>query len=112
MDFHLLIDKVEKVFNPVFFKQGKKLKINRYWESPVVNASDQLLSDESVINMYGGLARHSKMTTDGLALIICHEIGHHIGGAPKYHSRENGNWGSSEGQADYFATLKCLIRLS
>ena len=110
-DFHTLLDKVEKTFDPVFSEDKKKLKINRYWDSPFVNASAQLTSNESVISMYGGLARHSKMTKDGYALIICHEIGHHIGGAPKFESRDNFDWGSTEGQADYYATLKCLRRL-
>jgi hypothetical protein len=55
-----------------------------------------------------------------MALVVCHEIGHHIGGAPKkgQSSGEGGgwwggqvgglSWPSNEGQADYFATLKCL----
>src|SRR5690606_24574009 len=38
------------------------------------------------------------------------EIGHHIGGLPKY-SDNNGRWASVEGQSDYFATLKCLRKV-
>jgi hypothetical protein len=57
--------------------------------------------------MYGGMARHPAITEDGFALVMCHEIGHHIGGAPKIKSRLI-PWASNEGQADYFGTLKCL----
>src|SRR5690606_35143420 len=32
---------------------------------------------------------------------------HHLGGAPKVRNLFN-RWASNEGQADYFATLKCL----
>ena len=41
---------------------------------------------------------------------MCHEIGHHIGGAPKKRSWWGSAWATNEGQADYFATLKCLRR--
>ena len=54
------------------------------------------------------LARHKTITTDGFALVACHEIGPHIGGAPRYAGED---WASNEGQADYFATLKCLRRV-
>jgi hypothetical protein len=57
--------------------------------------------------MFGGLARHSSVTTDGFALVLCHELGHHIGGAPKKRNTLN-PWAGSEGQSDYFATHKCL----
>ena len=58
--------------------------------------------------MFGGLARHESITQDGFALVACHEIGHHLGGAPKYPGLL---WPSNEGQADYFASLKCLHRV-
>jgi hypothetical protein len=43
------------------------------------------------------------MTKDGFMLVICHETGHHLGGAP----RKGGMWASNEGQSDYYATLSC-----
>jgi hypothetical protein len=60
--------------------------------------------------MYGGLARHDAITKDGFALVACHEVGHHIGGVPRY-SDPQGRWASVEGQSDYFATTKCLRKL-
>jgi hypothetical protein len=42
-------------------------------------------------------------------MVLCHEIGHHLGGAPKY-SWFNG-WASNEGQSDYFASLKCMRKV-
>ncbi|MBN8536055.1 MAG: hypothetical protein J0M15_03290 [Deltaproteobacteria bacterium] len=56
-----------------------------------------------VVEMYGGLARHPLMTAEGLLLVACHEIGHHLGGAPLY----SGSNLSTEGQSDYFSTAKC-----
>ena len=60
--------------------------------------------------MYGGLARHQAVTEDGFLLVICHELGHHIGGAPKIAGFFN-KWASNEGQSDYFATMKCMRRV-
>ena len=43
--------------------------------------------------------------------MICHEVGHHLGGAPfmpKYYEDYYLFRGSSEGQADYYATSNCL----
>jgi hypothetical protein len=41
-------------------------------------------------------------------LVVCHETGHHLGGAPRYNGTD---WASNEGQADYFGTLKCMRRV-
>ena len=50
---------------------------------------------------------------DLLSLIVCHELGHLVGGAPKMIDPDTGRPGlfSAEGQADYFATAKCLKTL-
>lgn len=40
------------------------------------------------------------MTRDGLALVICHELGHHFGGAPKS-TVPLKKWNSYKGQVDY-----------
>ncbi len=53
------------------------------------------------------MARHKEMTVDGLVTVLCHEIGHHIGGAPSY----PGMWASNEGQSDYWGTTKCAKRI-
>lgn len=90
---------------------NKKLVIELDWENPKVNASatrDNL--NNPVIQLYGGMTRHPELTKDGLIGILCHELGHHLGGAPKK-KRGNTNkrsWSSAEGQADYFAGNKCL----
>jgi hypothetical protein len=58
--------------------------------------------------MYGGLARHQETTIEGMALVACHELGHHLGGAPKIQGWFGDDWATNEGGADYYATLKCL----
>ena len=100
--FNEVISTVEKIYKPVVAAQGKVLQINRLWTNDTVNANASQSGNRYILNMYGGLARHETITMDGFALVVCHELGHHLGGAPK------GGWASNEGQSDYYANLKCL----
>lgn len=105
-DFMKVIEKVSVIYKPIVKKMGGELVVNPLWDDGEINASAQRFGKEWVVNMYGGLARHPLTTPDAFTLVLCHEIGHHIGGAPRY--EENTSWASTEGQSDYFGTLKCL----
>ncbi|HXH29680.1 MAG TPA: hypothetical protein VNJ01_02595 [Bacteriovoracaceae bacterium] len=109
-EFNTVIDKIEAIYLPIAASRGGNLQIVRNWSTDTVNANATRIFGWKV-NMYGGLARHPAITSDGFALVLCHEIGHQLGGAPKVSSWVGLNkWASNEGQADYFATLKCLRR--
>ena len=103
--FDKVMDQVERVYAPIVQAHGGELVVERAWEDSTVNAYARQSGNKFIIHMYGGLARHESITQDGMALVACHEIGHHIGGFPKK------SWASNEGQADYYANLKCLRRL-
>jgi hypothetical protein len=109
--FNSLIDQAEELYAPIISSEGGKLEVMRNWTDGTVNAYAQRLGTTWRVSMFGGLARHETITEDGFSLVICHEIGHHIGGAPKKASYWSSAWASNEGQADYFATLKCLRKL-
>lgn len=112
LQYHAVIDKVESTYRPIIEAMGIKLTINRLWKNSRVNAGATKKGKEWIINLYGGYARHPLVTEDGYALVICHELGHHLGGTPKkILDGENPGWPSVEGQADYFATLKCLRKV-
>ncbi len=102
--FSEIIDGVVAFYLPRFEELGVTFTVNKLWDNGTVNASAQQMGNDWRINMYGGLARHELTTEDGFALVVCHELGHHLGGAPKY----SGRWASNEGQSDYWATLKCF----
>ncbi len=106
--FDSILDRVEAIYGPVIGQKGKKLVINRNWESGTVNAYAQQSGGKWMVSMFGGLARHEAITDDAFALVACHEIGHHIGGAPKKRSWYGSTWATNEGQADYFGSSKCL----
>ncbi|MDE2143341.1 MAG: hypothetical protein KGJ84_13105 [Elusimicrobia bacterium] len=104
--FNQVIDKVEGIFSPIIASMGGKLVIERRWTDDTVNAYAQRMGDVYHVSMFGGLARHPAVTQDGFALVICHELGHHLGGAPR-----SSSWASNEGEADYYGNLKCLRRV-
>lgn len=108
--YHQAIDKFEARYRPILENIGKKLTIERLWEDPRVNAGTLKKEQEVIIRPYGGFARHPKITSDGYLLVLCHELGHHLGGSPKKNHPEP-SWPSTEGQADYYATLKCLRKI-
>lgn len=108
--FNAIIDKVSDIYAPIISDLKGTLKVNRKWTDGTVNASAQRQGSTYVVNMYGGLARHADVTDDGFALVICHELGHHLGGAPKIKSFFS-TWASNEGQSDYFGTTKCFRKV-
>jgi hypothetical protein len=115
--FNTAIDKVENIYKSIVSAKGGNLVVNRKWSDGTVNAYAQQSGKTWSVAMFGGLARHETITEDGLALVVCHEIGHHIGGAPRKGGSGGGwwsggatSWASNEGQSDYFSSLKCLRR--
>jgi len=107
-EFNAVIDEVMSVYTPIIEGMGDTVKVNRKWDNGTVNASAQRTGNTVILNMYGGLARHDLITRDGFATVLCHELGHHLGGAPKIKRFWVTTWASNEGQSDYFATLKCF----
>jgi len=107
--FNDVIERFERLYRDDFAKAGGQLRVNRRWTDSTVNANAIQYGSSWQVNMYGGLARHPATTVEGFALVLCHEGGHHIGGAPKK-AGFGSSWATNEGGADYFATLKCLRR--
>jgi len=105
--FDAIVKSVSDIYQPIVKSKGGTLSMNNKWTDDTVNASAQRSGKTWVVNMYGGLARHQLTTDDGFALVVCHELGHHIGGAP----RKGSSWAANEGQADYFGSMKCLRRV-
>jgi len=106
-EFNDVISDIEKIYAPIVSGYGGELVVVRKWNDGTVNAYAERSGKFWKVSMFGGLARHRTITADGFALVVCHEIGHHIGGVPHYSYQ----WASNEGQSDYFATLKCLRRV-
>lgn len=119
--FQDIQDELARIWIPRARAEGGNLTFVSSWESGTVNAYAQRFGHEDEwgeemppfddwrVVFLGGMARHKEMTKDGFSLIVCHELGHHFGGYPKLSGETM--WASIEGQADYFATSKCLREL-
>ncbi len=105
--YNQVMDRIEAIYTPIVAARGGHLVLKRLWSDDTVNSSAEQQGSDWIINAYGGLARDKAITQDGEALVVCHEMGHHLGGAPLYADM---NWASNEGEADYFANSKCLHR--
>lgn len=107
--FATITKEMSDLYSPIFEKDyGAKLVIEADWKDETVNAYAQQSGKTWKVNMFGGLARHVETTQDAYRAVICHEIGHHIAGAPKKKQWGSTSWAANEGQSDYFATTKCL----
>lgn len=106
------LDRFEATAKKLIVPKGGRLVLSRRWTDDAVNASAQQVGNLFLINMYGGLARYPSMTADGFLFVACHELGHHLGGAPKAAAMLGvKNWATNEGGSDYYAGLKCLRHL-
>ena len=107
--YQTILHVLDRTYQSDFKKQKKRLQINARWEDGERQASAWIQEDRggiiAVLRIPGGIARTEQINADAFALIVCHEIGHHLAGPPmiwKY---------SIEGQADYFGVSECLRRV-
>jgi hypothetical protein len=103
--FDQVLDEIASLYTKKIESFGAKFEIVRAWEDDKVNASARKQGMSWAVKVYGGLFRFELMNPDSFAMVVCHEIGHLIGGAPTWKPQ---NKSSSEGQADYFSTLSCM----
>jgi hypothetical protein len=108
-EFNNILKNFKAVYTPIVKDRGYTLVLRNKWADTTVNSDTTVSGSSWVINAYGGLARFKGMNPDAYMMVLCHEVGHHLGGAPKY---PNNRWASNEGASDYFASLKCFRRLA
>ncbi len=78
------------------------------WESATINAQAWRLGSVRYVRVYGGLVRNPNLTKPGLAVVLAHETGHHLGGPP---SDPDMPWISWQGQADYWAARTAMPKV-
>lgn len=108
LDFYQIPAKIISLFNRELQNTAAPLIFDLQWESPYFGAGMKFYDGRYQMMILGGTTRVEDMTVDAYAAIVCHELGHLIGGAP-YQTVSAPLW-SSEGQADYFAARTCLPR--
>ena len=106
--FNEIMAKAEKIFAPIVANLGGVLDIQGDFTDSTVNAYASREGNTYIVRMFGGLAKRKEITPDGFAMVVCHELSHHIGGIPLYAGEE---WASNEGNSDYVASLNCMRKM-
>lgn len=114
-EFTRIVKNIEDIYKPIVSGLGGRLNITAQWGNETPNAYAKKTFGNWLVVITGGLARQKAMTDDGIALVVCHEIGHHLAGFPFV---ETGlaallgmNWVANEGEADYYATQVCARKI-
>lgn len=108
VQFNEIVDRIIAYYQPIVASHGGVLTAQKAWADPTVNAYAQQEGTNWYVKMFGGLARRPEVSLDGFALVVCHELGHHLGGFAFYDAT---GWAASEGQSDYFATQSCARQI-
>lgn len=94
--------------SPLVSLHGGRLNLILDIENPKTNAQAVREGNDWNIIVYGGMTKHPDIGEAELTLVLCHELGHHLGGAP---TAARDGWSACEGQADYWSTLSCFTQL-
>ncbi len=106
--YQRLLDDFIFHFAPIVVNSGGELKIRYDLNSDSLNAYASRQGRDWIITLKGGLFKSKKVDEEILSMILCHELGHHIGGDPyKFPEEHERGWISVEGQSDYFAANIC-----
>jgi hypothetical protein len=85
-----------------------EIEYDLFWDSSIVNSQAWRLGNSRRVTIYGGLVRHPAITASGLALMLAHETGHHMGGPPL---DPDLRWPAWQGQADYWAASQGMRKV-
>jgi hypothetical protein len=108
-DFDLIISAAQEIYGPIVESFGAELIINKDFDDDTVNAFANQDGNKWEVSFFGGLAKHKDMNFYGFSLVVCHELGHHLGFGVMYPDTQ---WRAAvEGQADYFATAACARKM-
>jgi hypothetical protein len=102
----------QDTFTPIVTGHGARLftDLDYMFTTPGAMATRSMDQKRWFIKITGGVALFGSTTADTFTLILCHEMGHHLGGYP-FFSHEQSEWAAAEGQADYWATQACAKKL-
>lgn len=103
--FERVTKSFETYWRPHFESMGASFYLDTDWGDGAVNAWAWREGTRYSLEIPGGLSRFHTMSEEAFVMILCHELGHLMGGMPARTSQI-----SYEGQSDYFAALKCFPR--
>lgn len=108
--FDLAVSTTQATYQDRFQKMG--LGFQWTTDAKVTVADIQIRNSSVFLRVSPALMNSKQLSQDEWQMILCHEVGHILGGAPyTWVNQDDGGEYSAEGQADYFAASKCLRTL-
>ncbi len=107
-EFEQVLQEFREIYGPELRRTDLRLQFKANWNDHRLKASVKIPDGKAIVTISGGYAKQKEMTADAFRIVLCHEMGHILGGAPK---QKTLRWSTIEGQADYYATAKCLRRI-
>jgi len=110
----------EKTLKPSIKSSGFELLVRIDSNSASESARAERDGTRAILTVDGGLLKSPRLTEDGLRTVLCHELGHVLGGAPRRNvppewdgpiAADGLSEMTSEGQADYYASAVCFRKL-
>lgn len=105
--FLTTIHEIHALYFPMSQDLGRPMEIFHDWKMPYFSAWASNLDQVFKINFWGGFARLPSMSIETWEFVVCHEVGHIVGGEPMEDNKLLNDF-SAEGQSDYFAITECL----
>ncbi len=115
-----VFQEIESIYLPAQTSLGLNLQIQIDRSSLSEYAKAERQGVNAVVTVSAPLLRNSRLSPDGLRMILCHELGHVLGGSPRRNlpmewegpmAHDGLSEASAEGQADYYASLICFRRV-
>lgn len=116
-----IVEEARRLYEPALRDNDNlPLEFEIIAESSSIVAGVRNTGSAYVVILYGGLLASPKMTPDGFRTVLCHELSHHFGGAPRRQppidwegpTGPNGrSLTTSEAQADYASTQTCFRKM-
>lgn len=110
-DVLFLFRLLEKEYGNSIGNRTLSISADFNWLQPYMGAGSKMLDGEFSVMIWGGMVRAPFMNVGVLSSILCHEIGHRLGGPPHQIFDGKEDWSSAEGQSDHFAATQCLPKL-
>jgi len=105
--FNKVANDIYNIYKPIVKNLGGNLVMHLDWRDSTINAYADRNDGNWNISFFGGLARRKEIDKDGLgfALVVCHELAHHIASVPLY---TGDDWAAIEGQSDQVGVQVCM----
>lgn len=117
VDFQGVIARAMSLYVPYMAARGVTLEFVQLHQHGITGSGNRDSETHATLTVDDGYYTNPKITEDGFRFMVCHELGHVTGSAPRMEAPamydgildDKGDVPiSAEGQADYFAAAKCM----